>query len=152
MDKTELRKEILQLIYDKGYRYIARNIDENGYIHIEKPEKGARYWLSNAKSIRLFFLDKLFEDVTFEDNKPLNIAEELGFIDWSTIPKDTKVLVSNDTKNWEKRHFKKYVWSSRTPFVVYAYGKTSYTANSDDYAGVYEYCKLAEEGNDVPTF
>lgn len=145
MDKKELRKGALQIIYDNGYRYIARNKDGIGYIYIEKPTKGERCWLNRTGAIRLSFFENLFEDVTFEDKKPLNIAEELGFIDWSTIPKDTKVLVSNDTKNWAKGHFKKYVWSSRTPFVVYAYGTTSWTAKSDDYTGVYEYCKLAEE-------
>ncbi|WP_277301183.1 hypothetical protein [Veillonella montpellierensis] len=145
MNKEELRKEVLKLIYDKGYRYIVRNIDGIGYIHVENPIKGARYWLSNAKSIRLFFLDKVFEDITFEDSEPLDIVKELGIIDWENIPEDTKVLVSDNGKTWVRRHFAEFDGERTHKFVVYMHGKSSWTSESDDYRPGYKYCKLTEE-------
>lgn len=146
MNKEELRKEVLKLIYDKGYRYIVRDKDGAGNIFIEKPEKGARCWFNRTGAIRLFFFESLFEDVQFEDKKPLNIAEELGFIDWATIPEDTKVLVSYDNEHWEKRHFAYYdIESKINKFIVYGLGKSSWTLESGDYRPGYKYCKLAEE-------
>ncbi|WP_277293027.1 hypothetical protein [Veillonella montpellierensis] len=143
MNKEELRNEVLKLIYDKGYRYIVRNVDGIGYIHIEKPIKGARYWLSNDKVIRLYFFDKVFEDITFENEEPLNIAKELGIIDWSQVPEDTKVLVSNDGEKWERKHFAQYNGKCSTyPFEVYVNGTTSWTSMRTIR---FKYCKLAEE-------
>ena len=144
MNKEELRNEVLKLIYDKGYRYIVRDKDGAGNIFIEKPEKGARCWFNRTGAIRLFFFESLFDDVRFEDKEPLDIAEELGIVDWSKIPEDTKVLASNDGKKWEKRHFKEYREDKRNPFVVYAYGMTSWSATGE-HAIRCKYCNLAEE-------
>lgn len=142
MNKEELRNEILQLMYDKGYRYIAR--DGCGSVHIYKtsPEKRHSYWANGDLFVRLYFTDNLFEDVKFEDKEPLDIAEELGIVDWATIPKDTKVLVSNDGEKWYKKHFKQYKEDCVEPFVVYCFGNTSWTSET---ITAYKYCKLAEE-------
>lgn len=129
MDKKELRKEILQRLYEEGYRYITKGSWKRTTAHTKKP-------------IKLFLFDDLFEDVTFEDEEPLSITKELGFIDWSTIPKDTKVLVSNDGEKWYKKHFKEYKEDCVEPFVVYCFGNTSWTSET---ITAYKYCKLAEE-------
>ena len=65
-------------------------------------------------------------------------------IDWSKVPVDTKVLVSNDGKEWSRRHFAEYkdgkVYcfnSGVTSFTV----KESYFLNekaSWDYAKLYQ--------------
>lgn len=61
-------------------------------------------------------------------------------IDWSEIPVDTPVLVSNDKHIWYHRHFaekieeRPYVWSD---------GYTSWTA-LDKFKACYPYIKLAE--------
>lgn len=144
MDKKELRNEVLRLMYDKGYRYIAR--DGYGSVHIYKtsPEKRHSYWTNGDLFARLHFTDNLFEDVTFEDGEPLDIAKELGIVDWSTIPKDTKVLVSNDGEDWLRRHFVEYNSGDDSyHFEVYTKGMSSWSTNKPTCR--YKYCKLAEE-------
>lgn len=151
MNTKELRKEILRLIYGKGYRYIARD-DDGIYAHEERPTKKIAYFCSvyweskTGNKARLNFLDKLFKDVTVEDKEAINIADELGIIDWLTIPKDTKVLVSQDGKNWVRRHFAGFNEKGTNKFIVYGLGETSWTTNSrsDDFRVAYEYCKLAK--------
>lgn len=71
----------------------------------------------------------------------LNIAEELGIIDWSKVPVDTPILVSNDNKGWIKRYFARYEDGN-----VYCWlnGKTSWTAICELSIGHWDYAKLAE--------
>lgn len=126
MNNKELRKELLERMYKAGCRYIARNADGNVHVYKTLPLKKRSYWSTRDPFIRLHFFENLFEDVTFEDKKPLNIAEELGFIDWSTIPKNTKVLVSDRGLFWIKSHFKEYQDDLEKPFVVYQHGATSW--------------------------
>lgn len=146
MEQKELRKEILQLMYDKGYRYIARNTDGNVHVYKTLPEKKCSYWTNGDLFARLHFTDNLFEDVKFEDKEPLSLAKELGTIDWSVIPRDTKVLVSQDKKHWHKRHFAGFDEKETYKFIVYGLGETSWTSSDriDDFRGAYKYCKLGE--------
>lgn len=136
MNKEELRKEILKRLYGKCYRYITKDSWGQTHAHTRKPRKLEMGWNSNNDEINLFLFNDLFEDVTFEDKEPLCIIE------WSTIPKDTKVLVSNDGEHWERRYFKGYKDDKLNPFLVYAYGLTSWVA-TDEHAVYYKYCKLA---------
>lgn len=62
-------------------------------------------------------------------------------IDWSKIPVDTPVLVSNDDTNWVRRHFAKV--TSLGIIWVYSGGGTSWTADTNPIIG-YKYAKLAE--------
>lgn len=45
-------------------------------------------------------------------------------VDWSKVPVDTKILVSNDGLNWHNRHFAKFIYDN-----VFAWdaGATSWT-------------------------
>ena len=66
-------------------------------------------------------------------------------IDWSKVPVDTKVLVSNDGKEWSRRHFAKYEDGK-----VYCFndGYTSFTIVDYAYlsnATPWEYCKLYQK-------
>ncbi len=61
-------------------------------------------------------------------------------IDWSKVPIDTPVLVSDDGVNWRRRYF---VRRSETGlFCVYSNGTTSWSA--DNCESRYKYAKLAE--------
>ena len=69
-------------------------------------------------------------------------------IDWSKVPVDTPVLVSNDGVNWYRRYFAD-VDDNGTP-LVFADGRTSWTHNDVD-EGWYEkfnHTKLAEVDNE----
>ena len=71
----------------------------------------------------------------------MDIADELGIIDWSKVAVDTPVLVSNDNKEWIKRYFARYEDGN-----VYCWlsGKTSWTAICELSIGHWDYTKLAE--------
>lgn len=79
MNKEERKKQILQMFYAWGYRYLARNKSGWVYFFTEKPTKGRARWLCK-KGTRDYYLpfDELFGDVTFNDAEPLYIAKELG--------------------------------------------------------------------------
>lgn len=146
MNNKELRKGLLQRLYEKGYRYIARDLSLRLYGYKEKPYKYYDLWNSeNLSMIPFSTFNYLFQDVKFEDEEPFDIAKELGIIDWSKIPKDTKVLVSDGGKYWSNRYFKEYQENSSNPFVVYINGTTSWSATTDGFVVGYRYCKLAEE-------
>ena len=63
------------------------------------------------------------------------------YLDWSKVPVDTKILVSDDGERWTRRYFAKYE-NGR----VYAFydGATSFTGSNESLLG-WEYAKLYEE-------
>lgn len=61
-------------------------------------------------------------------------------VDWSKVPIDTPVLVSNDGEEWERRYFSR-VNSYGTVFV-FIRGATSWS--SDGHEAWHQYVKLAE--------
>ena len=63
-------------------------------------------------------------------------------IDWSKVPVDTPILVSDDGKKWSRRHFSRVV--NGIPYT-WMYGNTSWTAHNDhNNEMAYRYIKLAE--------
>lgn len=66
-------------------------------------------------------------------------------IDWTTIPKDTKVLVKNEENtDWIPRYFCRYEYNMKSPYLVFRSGATSWT-NEGKPLETYRYCKLADE-------
>ena len=82
------------------------------------------------------------EDMSkIEENLALNMILEMEFeevVDWSEVPVDTKVLVSNDGERWDKAYFKQY---KDGIFYCFSDGRTSWTSI---FSKEYKYCKLAE--------
>lgn len=76
-----------------------------------------------------------------ERNEVLDIAEELGIIDWRNVAVNTPVLVSSNGIKWHKRYFAKadyldvWVWDN---------GATSWSAESDKDVTTWTHIKLAE--------
>ena len=62
-------------------------------------------------------------------------------VDWSKVPVDTKILVSEDGKDWCRRYFAKYEGGR-----VYAFmdGTTSFTGSSESSLS-WKYAKLYEK-------
>lgn len=83
----------------------------------------------------------------------MNKSEELGVVDWSKVPTDTKVYVSDDKEHWYPAHFFKCDKEfgekhDNSPFKVFKKGTTSFTVQkSGNEPAIYywKYCKLAEE-------
>lgn len=149
----EARQYILQQLYDEGYRYLAR--DENTFLYAYKhrPVKEQNIWSDTnfISSCVLLYSFLCFKDIKWVDEEPLDITKELGIIDWTKVPKDTKVLVWDEGgKLKNKRYFSHYETSSTNfPFRVYCDGATSWS-NTDEAVG-YQCCELFnddEEGEE----
>lgn len=65
-------------------------------------------------------------------------------VDWGKVPVDTLVQVRDDENDkWALRYFKWFVRGHRTPFVTWADGATSKTAETcTEY---WRYCELVED-------
>lgn len=143
----EARQYILQHLYDEGYRYLARDESVFLYAYKYKPVKEKYIWddmhcVSSCLQVHSFLC---FKDIRWVDEEPLDIAKELGIIDWTKVPKDTKVLVWDEGgKLKNKRYFSHYETSSTNfPFRVYCDGATSWS-NTDETVG-YQCCELFNE-------
>lgn len=143
----EARQYILQQFYDEGYRYLARDESVFLYAYKYKPVKKQYIWddmrsVSSCLQVHSFLC---FKDIRWVDEEPLDIAKELGLIDWTKVPKDTKVLVWDvEGKQKSKRYFSHYeTFDTNFPFKVYCNGATSWS-NTVATAG-YQCCELFNE-------
>lgn len=143
----EARQYILQQLYDAGYRYLARDENTFLYAYKQRPAKQQNMWSDTnyISSCVLLYSFLCFKDIKWADDSPLSIAKELGIIDWTKVPKDTKVLVwDGEDVRKEKRYFSHYVASdTRFPFKVYYGGATSWSTTTETVG--YQYCELFNE-------
>ena len=93
----------------------------------------------------LWLKDEKTKEV-IEDNLTLDEILQMDFeeivdVDWSKVSVDTKILVSEDGKDWCRRYFAKYEGGR-----VYAFmdGATSFTSSSESSLS-WKYAKLYEE-------
>ncbi len=144
MDKSQLRNDIMQFLYNEGFRFIAK--DHNGWVRafVRKPVKNKYAWIANGYVRTLGVLSNLFNNINWEDKEPLNIAIEIGALDWKNVPVDTPVLVSADGEIWERAYFKQYVEVNIDPFIAFADGRTSWSKKGMVDWHAWKYCKLAE--------
>nr|DAR35310.1 MAG TPA: hypothetical protein [Caudoviricetes sp.] len=135
------REWLFQKLYDDGWRYYVRNIGGVAHLTTKKPvmtgnilevTSGGTTKCVNAIRSIMPKIDRC---------GILDIAEELGIVDWSKVKVDTPILVSNDNKEWIKRYFARYENGN-----VYGWlnGKTSWTATGELSIGHWNYAKLAE--------
>ena len=137
------REWLFQKLYDDGWRYIVADKYDNMYLTNEKPSM-----FDDVDEVRISSCKK-YIGITgvmaalpkLSANEVFDIAEELGFVDWSKVKVDTPILVSNDNKEWIKRYFARYEDGN-----VYGWlnGKTSWTAICELSIGHWNYAKLAE--------
>ena len=98
----------------------------------------------------LWLKDKKTQEV-IEDNLTLDEIlqmefEEIVNVDWSKVPVDTKVLVSDNGDTWYKRHFAKYENGS---VHVFPDGRSSFTTEVSDIIYPWKYAKLYEEQDEL---
>lgn len=100
----EARQYILQQLYNEGYRYLARDKDGILVTHKTKPHKVVSIfsWRNNNSAACFVHSYPCFANLRWEDEEPLDIAKELGIIDWTKVPKDTKVLVWDEPGDKKK--------------------------------------------------
>ena len=131
------REWLLQKLYDDGWKYYVKSVGNIAFITTERPVVN-----DGILDINSGGHVKCINNISkIERNEVLNIAEELGIVDWSKVAVDTPVLVSNDNKEWIKRYFARYEDGN-----VYCWlsGKTSWTAICELSIGRWDYTKLAE--------
>lgn len=108
----------------------------------EYAAEGIEFVLIEGISILWLENKETHEDI--EEMFNLNAILQMEFkeiVDWSKIPVDTKILVSDNGEDWIRRYFAKYEGGR-----VYAFydGTTSFTGSSENLLG-WAYAKLYEE-------
>ena len=140
-------KWLLQKVYESGYRYMAMDKDWRLFLYEHEPIKYENTWkcIDGDYDEIPDYLDTLINSlISWEDEKTLDIAKYLGIIDWENVPVDTKVLVSDDGKSWEKRYFKCYDKDTKM-VVCFENGRTSWSREILDDGFKWTYYKLAED-------
>lgn len=138
------REWLLQKLYEEGWRYCVMDNYENIYLTNEKPSM-----YDDADEIRVSSINE-YRNInvigvmlpTLNRNECIDIAEELGIVDWRNVKVDTPVLVkAYEQADWEKRYFA-YFKDGR----VYAWlcGTTSWSADNDEDVMSWDCAELAE--------
>nr|DAO59284.1 MAG TPA: hypothetical protein [Caudoviricetes sp.] len=136
------REWLLQKLYDEGWKYYVKNIGDTAFVTTKRPvTNGGILDINSGGHVKYINnISKIMPQI--ERNEVLNIAEELGIVDWSKVKVDTPVLVSFDGCNWFKKYFAKvqnntiYTWDN---------GATSWSVSNKEYCVTsWKYAKLAE--------
>lgn len=133
---------LLQKLYDAGWRYYAKNVGGTAFLTMKKPIMNQGILeITSGGTTRC--IDNIIEIMPGIDRNGLvDIAEELGIVDWSKVAVDTPILVSTDGKNWYNRYFSSF---DGINVMAWEYGATSWSVD-DVVNEVYrwKYAKLAE--------
>lgn len=133
------REWLLRKLYDDGWRYYVKASNGCMYLTKEKPD-----FCEDGKSINPYSggTTKCTDSfVTFihgiKDNEMLDLAKELGVVDWSEVKVNAPILVRDSTWDvWKIGHFARY---RKGHIFVWEKGKTSYTTNRTE---MFRYAKL----------
>ena len=136
------REWLLQKLYDEGWKYYIKNIGDTAFVTTKRPvtNDGILDINSGGHVKCINNISKIMPQI--ERNEVLNIAAELGIVDWSKVRVDTPILVRDfEDMKWGKRHFaffkneKVYTWDG---------GVTSWTCVNPNCVMSWKYAKLAE--------
>lgn len=135
------RDWLLQKLYDDGWRYIVGSADD--YVFITKSEPNVVNGLFRSVGIWEIYKHIELKSVlpSLERGEVMNIAEELGIVDWSKVEVDTPIFVRNRIEDmWKCRYFAKY---EDGKVYTWCGGRTSWS-NVIAYEPVnWEYAELA---------
>ena len=133
---------LLQKLYDDGWKYYVKNVGSTAFVTTKRPvmNDGILDINSGGNIKCINNISKIMPKI--ERNEVLNIAGELGIVDWSKVAVDTPILVSNDGKNWYNRYFSSF---DGVDVMAWEYGATSWSVDDvDNEVYRWEYAKLAE--------
>lgn len=132
---------LLQKLYDDGWRYMVGGNSVFIYLTESKPFviDGA-YKCNGEKYTCIGRTHGILPDLGV--GKVMDIAEELGIVDWSKVEVDTPVFV-RDSENdvWKCRYFAKYEYEKVYTWVD---GRTSWSNKISDVPVCWKYVQLAE--------
>lgn len=136
------REWLLQKLYDAGWRYYAKNVGGTAFLTTKKPimNRGILEITSGGTTRCINNISEIMPEI--DRNGLVDIAEELGIVDWSKVAVDTPVLVKTfEEMKWGKRYFaffkdgKVHTWNG---------GVTSWTYENPNFVTSWVYAKLAE--------
>lgn len=137
------REWVLQKLYDDGWRYYVKNAGGCAFLTTKKP-----IMLKNILDITTGGDVKYISIMTksilpnIAKNEFLDIAEELGIVDWSKVEVDTPILVRElDGCPWKKRYF---AFFDGRIVQAWKYGATSWSVENKRDTISWPYAKLAE--------
>ena len=110
------------------YEYIARDKDGTIYAYSCKPSKREKAWVidkasEDGKCEDISLLSHIFTDIAWKDKEPFRIP----YVNWDTVPVDTKVIVTGEDGSEWKGHFYKKL--NDNAILVFRDGNTSWTAS-----------------------
>jgi hypothetical protein len=135
------RAWLLQELYDDGWRYYVKNAGGCAFLTTKKP-----IMLKNILDITTGGDVKYISIMTksilpnIAKNEFLDIAEELGIVDWSKVKVDTPILVDETERLQVKRHFARF---DGEHVYYYGNGRSSWTFDCTECISP-KYVKLAE--------
>lgn len=135
------REWLLQKLYDEGWRYIVGG--DGTFVYITKDEPFILDGMYRANCSKYRCIEVINGTLpSLEECDVINIAEELGIVDWSKVKVDTPVFV-RDSENdvWKCRYFAKYEYEKVYTWVD---GRTSWSNKIADVPVSWEYVQLAE--------
>lgn len=137
------REWLLQKLYDDGWRYCACRYNGELYLTNTMPMVDMESGYINIYSCNKFEYANCLKSIFSKTkrNEVLNIARELGIVDWSKVPVDTPIWVRDlDGGNWKKRYFALF-----EDGIVYAWesGATSWSVENKGRVVPWKYAKLA---------
>ena len=136
------REWLLKKLYDDGWKYYVKNVGNTAFVTTKRPVMDNDILDVNSgghiKCINN--ISKIMPQI--ERNEVLNIAEELGIVDWSEVKVDTPILVrESDGCPWKKRYFAFY---DGRIVQAWKYGATSWSIDNKKDTISWPYAKLAE--------
>lgn len=135
------REWLLQKLYDDGWRYIVGG-DDGTFVYVTKNKPFIFSGMYKANGDKYRCIEIISGTLpSLETCDVINIAEELGIVDWSKVPVDTPILVSLDDKLWLCRYFADFKNG-----IVYTWGNgaTSWSVPRREHKNAWSFAKLAE--------
>lgn len=148
MTSDELwKKWLLQKLYDDGWRYCACRYNGELYLTNTMPMVDMESGYINIYSCNKFEYANCLKSVfpKIKGNEVLNIAKELGFIDWSKVKVDTPILVSQNKVDWKPRYFARYTNGIVETWLC---GCTSWSIDSANDTCIWKYAKLVGDDDE----
>lgn len=136
------REWLLQKLYNDGWKYYVKNVGNTAFVTTKRPVMDDDILdVNSGGNIKCINnISKIMPQI--ERNEVLNIAEELGIIDWSKVEVDTPIFVKDyKCDAWKKRYFAFY--KDETVYA-WANGATTWSAENDRNIIPWAYAKLAE--------
>ena len=133
---------LFKKLYDNGWRYYVKNVGGDVFLTKKEP-----VMIDNILDIRSGGLTKLVNAMVeimpnIDEGRVLDIAAELGIVDWSKVAVDTPILVKqHEQDEWEKRHF---AYFKDGKVCAWLCGATSWSADYEGDTTDWNIAKLAE--------